>query len=150
MTGATSLGNNQYKVTGNVTITASATEMSNDEKQEAIATEILANASKYLTGLTISEDGKTITSTTTTSTVAFTADFFTLIKEYGYTNVSFTIGTSNSSATVVRGTSAGSFLSATYTKDTISAAQSYTARTLSWTGATAANVTWELSDVTFS
>ena len=144
-------GTYTYTVTGDVTITASVTVMDDDEKQEAIATEILANASKYLTGLTISEDGKTITSTTTTSTVAFTADFFALIKEYGYNNVSFTIKTSNPDATVVQGTNAGTSNSKVVTTATINSATSYTARTNAWfLGASKANVTWTLSGVEFS
>ena len=151
--GATPNVDGSYTVTGNVTITASATEMNKDDKQEAIATEIRANASKYLTGLTISEDGKTIKSNdgTTSQSITFTEDFFTLIQEYGYNNVSFTIGTSNSEATVVQGTNAGTSNSKVVTKATINSATSYTARTNAWfLGASKANVTWELSGVEFS
>ena len=153
---ANSEGKYTYTVTKDVTITATVTAMNDSEKKAAIISTIQNDSGKYLKGMTISNDGKTIESTSTTSTVTFTAEFFALLKSYGYNNVSFTIDVSNSSAEVVEGGSTNRWpLSIKGQTKTISTSttsnQSYTAQTRSnYVVVTAAKVDWTLSNVTFS
>ena len=92
----------------------------------------------------------TIKSTSDSSTIGFNADFFELLKQYGYSSVSFTIGTDSNWATVVQGDFAGNRNTTTVTSDTISKEQSYTARMDLGLTFVKSNVTWTLSNVTFS
>lgn len=144
-----------YSVTSAVTIDAVVDEKSADAKEAEILNTIKGDIAKY-TGstLTVGENGNLV-SNGSISTVTFSEDFFALLKEYGYTKVTFKIATSNNNAEIVNGTGVGGWNTETVRTNrdiSITAAQSYTARTFSWgnMGYNKANVNWTLSGVSFS
>ena len=153
-TGATDNGNGTYTIINETIIKVSVVEKSEDVKKQEILAELQNNTSKYLTNMTISADGSTITSTSTTSTVTFKADFLALLKSYGYSSISYDIKVSNTSAQIVEGSNAdllATKISGTQNLSTDESDQSYTAQTVQYMFfASKAKVDWTLSNVTFN
>ena len=104
-----------------------------------------------MTNLQMNADG-TITSTSATSTIGFNEEFFTLLEQYGYTRVSFTIATTANTSTYYGTRIRSNNRTITGTQN-ISGATNYTAQYRSSRNGTYIdddNAEWKLSNVTFS
>ncbi len=141
----------KYTVTEDITISVTVTEKSSTEKKNEILDIIANNAGTYISGTNWKVENGNLKSTSNVSTIEFNEAFFALLKEYGYSKVTVTLSSSNSSASIVKGTDVGNWRTDTVEgeQQTISGAQAYTARTSGW-GYSKANVTWTLSNLSFS
>ena len=142
----------KYTVTADITISVTVTEKTSTEKKNEILDIIVNNADAYISGAswTKQSDGN-LQSTTSVSTIEFNEAFFALLNEYGYSKVTVTLSSNNNRASIVQGSTAGNRNTQTVrTAQTISAAQAYTARTASGNNYSKANVTWTLSNLSFS
>ncbi len=129
----------------------------NNVKNALIMSKLQNAPSTYMTNLQMNADG-TITSTSASSTIGFNEEFFTLLKQYGYSSVSFTIETSTTTSTTIgtRIATQGNWgKQETSSNQKIEAATTYYAQygteAMFWTNWNDdSNAKWTLSNVTFS